>query len=131
MSKRVYCIDESICDQSCNISDFNCKYYNMQWPIKENCGCPPNEHWGFNHDQRETICFFKDDNDNYTDEITFRVWKYGPEVTLAHDKESNHCEACARTMNHIAAQMIANNGGILDICGLKISYDKKGDMTMV
>ena len=130
MSKRVYCIDKYVCDQSCNIADFYCKYYDIEWTAKKNCGCPPNNHWGFNHDQRETICFFKESIDTKDEEITFNVWKFGPKITLKHNKQSSHCDTCVRLMNHITAQMLNNDGGMLDLYGLKIKYDAKGNMTM-
>ena len=130
MSKRLYCMDKFVCEQSCNISDFYCKYYNLEWPANENCGCPPNEHWGFNHDQRETVCFFKDEPQKHNDDVEFQVWKFGPKITLKHNRESNHCDTCVRIMHHIAAQMNINKGGVLDLYGLKIYYNNKGDMEM-
>ncbi len=130
MSKRIYCMDLYVCDQSCNIADFYCKYYDREWPAKENCGCPPHTHWGFNHDPREIICFFKNFSNIKDHEIEYKAWKFGPSVVLKHNTESNHCDTCVRLINHIRAQMINNDGGILDLYGLKISYDAKGKMTM-
>lgn len=85
------------------------------------CGCPPNRHWGFNHDGRCLSCFYRatiaQAGVQRNLETTVHA-AFGRSYRIEHQPDSEDCRACRLMIQSVQNAIRFGRPCYVDIVGL-------------